>query len=50
MKTRVGNTDRAGNVARVRAILRRSKPELIASVLRAGDLELDPAILAPKKR
>ena len=28
-------------MARVRAILRRSKPELIASVLRAGDLELD---------
>jgi two-component system phosphate regulon response regulator PhoB len=28
-------------MARVRAILRRSKPALIASVLRAGDLELD---------
>jgi two-component system phosphate regulon response regulator PhoB len=28
-------------MARVRAILRRSKPELIASVLKAGDLELD---------
>jgi two-component system, OmpR family, phosphate regulon response regulator PhoB len=28
-------------MARVRAILRRSKPELIATVLRAGELELD---------
>ncbi len=28
-------------MARVRAILRRSKPELIATVLRAGDIELD---------
>ena len=28
-------------MARVRAILRRSRPELIASVLRAGDIELD---------
>ena len=28
-------------MARVKAILRRSKPELIASVLKAGDLELD---------
>ena len=28
-------------MARVRAILRRSRPELIASVLRAGELELD---------
>jgi two-component system phosphate regulon response regulator PhoB len=30
-------------MARVRAILRRSKPELIATVLRAGDIELDRA-------
>ncbi len=28
-------------MARVRAILRRSRPELVAPVLRAGDLELD---------
>jgi two-component system phosphate regulon response regulator PhoB len=28
-------------LARVRAILRRSKPDLIATVLRAGDIELD---------
>ena len=28
-------------MARVRAMLRRSRPELIASVLRAGDIELD---------
>ncbi|MEP2743519.1 MAG: phosphate regulon transcriptional regulator PhoB [Bauldia litoralis] len=28
-------------MARIRAILRRSRPELIASVLRAGELELD---------
>ena len=28
-------------LARVRAILRRSKPELIATVLKAGDIELD---------
>jgi two-component system phosphate regulon response regulator PhoB len=28
-------------MARVRAILRRSKPELIATILRAGDIELD---------
>ena len=28
-------------MARVRAILRRSKPELIATVLKAGDIELD---------
>lgn len=28
-------------MARVRAILRRSKPDLIATVLRAGDIELD---------
>jgi len=28
-------------MARVRAILRRSRPELIASVLRAGEIELD---------
>jgi len=30
-------------MARVRAILRRAKPELIASVLKAGDIELDRA-------
>ena len=28
-------------MARVRAILRRSKPELVAAVLKAGDIELD---------
>jgi two-component system phosphate regulon response regulator PhoB len=28
-------------MARVRAILRRSKPELVATVLKAGDIELD---------
>ena len=28
-------------MARVRAILRRSRPELVASVLKAGDIELD---------
>ncbi|MCP4382315.1 MAG: phosphate regulon transcriptional regulatory protein PhoB [Hyphomicrobiales bacterium] len=37
-------------MARVRAILRRSRPELIASVLRAGELEVDRATHRVRRR